>query len=654
MKIRIYSLFLTVILFPVFVNAQKAICENSDNPRTQSIYESAVGNFKQKKYKESAILLKEVIKLEQGMAKAYYMMGLINISQVDTNLEVAKYYFNKTNELCPDFEDFYLYYYLGDINVADENYDLAVKYLKKFLKKPELIVSDEDFNQATALLKYSQYYQELYKNPVPFDPKPVKSICSTNDEYLPFITMDKEMAFYTRRYLVVDKSQSWSSEPKYEEKFMFSKKLNKHEYDKGEEMPYPFNDRKNEGGATLTMDNKVMYYTVCEVDSNGYFNCDIFMSEYERDGWSGLMRLDTSVSSPTSWDSQPTISADGNTLYFASDRLGGFGKSDIWVSYKNKNGEWSKPQNLGPVINTEGNERSPFIHSDNKTLYFSSDGHWGIGGLDIFYTKWEKNKLTNPKNIGYPINTTSDEFGFFVSIDGKTGYFASNKLKGLGGWDLFSFDLYKAARPEKVALVKGTVKDETDNMPISAKVELKNVNTNQITPVNVDSLTGDYATTIDFQNDYILTVKKNDYSWESKYISSVDSTQEQSFKIDLAIKPIEVGQSYTLNDVYFAYNSKDLTDNSIKVIDTFNDFLKENAKVCVEIQGHTDDVGTADYNYNLSVNRAKTVYDYLITKGVNQSRLTYKGFGATKPIVSNQTEEGKAKNRRTVFVITKK
>lgn len=654
MKIRIYSLFLTVMLFPVFVNAQKAICVNSDNPRTQTIYESAVGNFKQKKYKESAILLKEVIKLEQGMAKAYYMMGLINITQVDTNLEVAKYYFNKTNELCSEFEDIYLYYYLGDINVADENYDLAVKYLKKFLKKPELIVSDEDFNQATALLKYSQYYQELYKNPVPFDPKSVKSICSTNDEYLPFITMDKEMAFYTRRYLVVDKTQSWSSEPKYEEKFMFSKKLNKQEYDKGEEMPYPFNDRKNEGGATLTMDNKVMYYTVCEVDSNGYFNCDIFMSEYERDGWSGLMRLDSTVSSPTSWDSQPTISADGNTLYFASDRLGGFGKSDIWVSYKNKNGEWSKPQNLGQTVNTEGNERSPFIHSDNKTLYFSSDGHWGIGGLDIFYTKWEKNQLSNPKNIGYPINTTSDEFGFFVSIDGKTGYFASNKLKGMGGWDLFSFDLYKAARPEKVALVKGTVKDETDNMPISAKVELKNVNTNQITPVNVDSLTGDYATTIDFQNDYILTVKKNDYSWESKYISSVDSIQEQSFKFDLAIKPIEVGQSYTLNDVYFAYNSKDLTINSIKVIDTFNDFLKENAKVCVEIQGHTDDVGTIDYNYNLSVNRAKTVYDYLISKGVNQSRLTYKGFGATKPIESNQTEEGKAKNRRTVFVITKK
>ncbi len=654
MKIQIYTLFFIILFSPTIVNAQKSNCGNSDNPRTQAIYESAVEKLKQKKYKECALLLKDVIKLEQGMAKAYYMMGLVNISQQDTNLDAAKYYFNKTIDICPDFEDVYLYYYLGDLNIGEENFDLAVKYLNKFLKKPELIVSDDDFNQANALLKYAQYYQGLYKNPVPFNPKSVESICSVDDEYLPFITMDKEMAFYTRRYKVIEKNQAWAAEPKFEERFMFSKKISKHEYDKGEEMPYPFNDKKNEGGATLTMDNKYLYYTICEYDNNGYFNCDIFMSQYDIDGWTGLIRLDSNVSSPSSWDSQPSISADGNTLFFASDRLGGFGKSDIWVCYKNKAGEWSKPQNLGPVINTEGNERSPFIHSDNKTLYFSSDGLWGIGGLDIFFTKFEKNSWTTPKNIGYPINTTADEFGFFAIIAGRTGYFASNKIKGLGGWDLFSFDLYKAARPEKVALIKGSVKDEKDNMPVSAKVELKNVKTNQITPVNVDSLSGNYATTIDFNNDYILTVKKNDYAWESKYISSADSTQEQSFKVDLAIKPIEIGQTYTLNDVYFAYDSKELTENSIKVIDAFNEFLKENSKICVEIQGHTDDVGSLDYNLNLSLNRAKTVYEYLISKGINTSRLTYKGFGATKPIESNQTEEGKAKNRRTVFVITKK
>ena len=276
-------------------------------------------------------------------------------------------------------------------------------------------------------------------------------------------------------------------------------------------------------------------------------------------------------------------------------------------------------------------------------------------GLRRFYSRLQEDgSWTKPKNLGYPINTDHDDSGFLVSTDGKTGYFATNKLNGPGGYDIYSFELYKEARPQAVLFMKGEVKQEESKDPVNARVELKNVVTKKVIEIPVDSNSGKYVLAVPFRNDYILTVKKQDYAYESKYIAKADSSFEEPVKVDFDIKPIEVGKSYRLNDVYFATNSFDLNDESRMVLDGFIGFLNENPTIKASIEGHTDDVGNDEDNLVLSDNRAKAVYDYLVANKIDAGRLSYKGFGETKSVASNYTAEGRAKNRRTEFVIREK
>jgi outer membrane protein OmpA-like peptidoglycan-associated protein len=279
----------------------------------------------------------------------------------------------------------------------------------------------------------------------------------------------------------------------------------------------------------------------------------------------------------------------------------------------------------------------------------------GLGGYDIFLSKIQSTgKWSTPKNIGYPINTQADEISFFVSTDGKLGYFSSNKLNGVGGWDLFSFELYPEARPEKVLFVTGDVKDKNNNEPVRAKVELINAVTKQITEIPVDTVTGKYAIAVVFKNDYIMTVQKDGYAYDSKYFAQKDTAIEKPIKVNFEVKSIELGAAYKLNDIKFPTNSAELDEDSKIVIKEFMKFLTENPKISVSINGHTDDVGNDESNLKLSDDRAKSVYDYLIASGIKAARLKYHGYGETKPIESNQTEQGRAMNRRTEFVITGK
>ncbi|MFZ4564598.1 MAG: OmpA family protein, partial [Bacteroidales bacterium] len=383
--------------------------------------------------------------------------------------------------------------------------------------------------------------------------------------------------------------------------------------------------------------------------------CDIYYSENVNGDWSPIKSVSNKINLPGSWESQPTISADGRTLYFVSDRSGGFGGYDIYRSIKSESGEWGTPINLGPLINSTGNEKSPFFHPDEKTLYFSSDGWMGLGGYDIFYSKLDDHGLwTKPKNIGYPINSPDDEVGFFVSTDGMQGFFASNKFNGKGGWDLYSFELYDAARPEKVLLIRGNIKSEYSAEPVKAHIELKNLDTKKISNIPMDSVTGNYVAVAPFNSDYIMTVKKEGHVYESRYIAKVDSMFKLPARIDIEMKPIELNKSYRINDIYFPFNSFDLTMESKAVLDQLIDFLSESQNISIQIQGHTDNIGNDASNLKLSESRAHSVYNYLIEKGIAEKRLTYKGFGKAMPVAENDSEEGRARNRRTVFVITKK
>ncbi len=630
-------------------------CPKNFSKKAEKMYAEGINAFKKTIYGDANKSMHDVIREEPDFVDAYYVIGLINFKKTNPNYKEARKNFLKVIDLCPEY-DVDTYYYLGEIAYGNDQYDSTITYLNKFLADVDKTKSDKFYDRAVDLLKYSKFYKEITSHPVPFDPKVVEGISTFQDEYLPILSPDNQMALFTRNEKILPDRNSLIQTEGYKEKFMYSELQADGTFSEGTEMPPPFNIKGNQGGATLTIDNNTIYYTVCQNNKdNTYRNCDIYYSELVNGSWTPIRSVSDKVNTPNTWEAQPSISSDGKTLYFVSDRPGGYGGYDIYQSIKKDNGEWSEAINLGPTINSRGNEKSPFIHPDGKTLYFSSDGWMGLGGYDIFYSRLKDDSTwSKPVNLGYPINSTEDEVSFFVSTDGTKGFFASNKFQGKGGWDLYSFDLYPEARPEKTMFLKGTIKSESEVEPVKAKILLKNVNTLKTSEIPMDSTTGNYVTVAPFNNDYIMTVKKEGYVYESRYISQHDSVYKTPARLDVEIQPIELNKSYRINDIYFGFNSFELTNESKIVLDQLIEFLKDNLSIYIQIQGHTDNIGKDADNVRLSENRAKSVYNYLITNAIAAERLTFKGFGKSIPVADNATEEGRAKNRRTVFIIVRK
>jgi outer membrane protein OmpA-like peptidoglycan-associated protein len=652
----IYPLLLFLITFMANnASGQSEIeCPEYHNNRTDKIFDRAIRAYRSYDYSEAIKNLNEVIRDEPDYVEAYFLLGLIYIDDSRMNLDAARENFSEVVRICPSY-DIYAYYHLARIAYGAGEYAQTTEYINHFLEDVDLIRNDDDYQEAIQLLEYSKFYDETLNNPVPFNPKPVRGISTQMDEYLPIISPDNEMALFTRRIRIPPRRDDITPQVRYKERFMYSFRTGE-TFAEGAMMPDPFNRNDNEGGATLTIDNKQLFYTLCRYSSGStYYNCDICFSEKTNGSWSPIESISAKVNLPDAWDSQPSITSDGNTLYFVSDREGGYGGYDIYKTMRDSSGQWRHPQNLGPIINSPGNEKSPFIHTDSQTLYFSSDGLMGLGGYDIFFTKRNTDGYwDDPKNIGSPINSFDDDVGFFVSTDGHYGYFASNKYNGIGGWDLYYFDLYEEARPEKVLFVKGKVEENEEDGFVGTRVELKNVETKKITHVPVDTTTGEYVAALPFRNDFIMTVKRKGYVQESKYLSRIDPRYTSPVELLVNLRPIEVGMSYRLNDIYFDFNSFELRPESKVVIEEFEAFLKENPNLKVSIEGHTDNIGNNQDNLILSEKRARAVYDHLIYLGIPSSQILYKGYGETKPIVSNESEEGRARNRRTEFVIIEK
>jgi len=470
---------------------------------------------------------------------------------------------------------------------------------------------------------------------------------------LGILSPDGGTALYIRNHFVKRKNDLTSRQV---EEFTISRRPEGGNFDNGKAMPFPFNVTENVGSATLTIDNKRMFLTMCAIDAQGYKNCDIFYSDWHYHGWDKPINLGSGVNGKNSFEGQPTVTPDGKTLYFVSireDEIGDIDNMDLYVSYLNDDGTWGDAVNLGTTLNTKGNEKSPFIHEDSHTLYFSSDGHNSVGDFDIYFVRQDSlGNWTKPKNIGYPINTEGADVGFFVAVDGKTAYFSSNERQdGVGGWDLFSFPLYEEARPEKVLFLKGKLKDENNKRVTDATVKFKNMKTKEVTEVEVDSLTGGYVAVMNFSEDIVMTVEKKDAAFTSRYLATDDSTLNDIKKVDVTVKKVKVGEAYKLHDIKYATDRYHLNSKSENMMGEFADYLNDNPRMKVAIHGHTDNVGSPADNMKLSQDRAKAVYDILVKAGVRSSRMTHKGFGETKPLKSNNSSENRAANRRTEFVI---
>jgi outer membrane protein OmpA-like peptidoglycan-associated protein len=484
------------------------------------------------------------------------------------------------------------------------------------------------------------------------------------DEYLPMLSPDNRYLYFTRK--MPDESKS-AIDGGFKEQFIKSRKTMGDRYSGGIPMPPPFNLGQYQGGVSISVNNKLLFITLVEVIpyrgknraglGQMFDNADIFFSELKDGKWSKLESIGNNINTPTTWEAQPSISSDNKTLYFTrvTDVFGG--DMDIYKSERQPDGSWGDPINLGAPINTPGDEKSPFMHSDSHTLYFSSNYHIGMGGYDIFYSKMdEKSKVFNkPVNIGNPINTTKDEHGFIVNKDGDRAYYGSDE----DGKDLniYSFELYEEARPKSVAFVNGEIKNNLGEVPDGAQVILKNTKTDAEVEAVIDKETGEYVgvITVDKDQDVLLTAKKKGFAFSSQLISSNEMVIGKPVKTEkVEIKPIEVGEAYRINDINFATNSFEITPKIMMVLNEFIDFLQINDNLKIAINGYTDNVGNAEDNLLLSQNRAKAVYDYLILEDIDPSRLSSKGFGQENPIANNDTEKGRAKNRRTEFVIISK
>jgi outer membrane protein OmpA-like peptidoglycan-associated protein len=389
-----------------------------------------------------------------------------------------------------------------------------------------------------------------------------------------------------------------------------------------------------------------MYFTACD-RPGGLGSCDIYFSAFNEGQWSLPFNLGSPVNTP-SWESTPSISADGSILFFSSSRPGGFGGKDLWYSVINNKGTWSDPVNLGELINTEGDEMSPFIHFDGRSLYFASDGRPGMGGFDIYLTRMKKDSSwTEPQNLGYPVNTSSDDMGLVIEARGQKAFFSS-KRDNANGKDIFCFNLDRSFRPNPVSYIKGRVTDRETGRTLKADYELINLTTNKVTIKSKTDDRGNFLVCLPPGNNYGINVTKEGYLFYSEnfMFEGIHTVMEPLIK-NIPLTPVKIGEKMLLANVFYEIDRWELKKESMSELDNLAELLAYNKDFIVEIGGYTDSTGTDEYNLVLSGKRALSVVNYLISSGISAERLKYKGYGNTSPIGNNITFEGRRLNRRT-------
>jgi outer membrane protein OmpA-like peptidoglycan-associated protein len=407
----------------------------------------------------------------------------------------------------------------------------------------------------------------------------------------------------------------------------------------------PMNTGGNEGSQSFSSDGRYMFFVACD-RKEGIGSCDIYYAIRSGDRWSMPISIGAPVNTAY-WESNPALSPTGDELFFVSNRPPSQGGKDIWrcdvTILENGFLKFSNAQNVGTPINTDKDDFAPFIHADNKTLYFASTGHNGLGLSDIFYARrTAKNTWSEPKNIGYPINTNGEESGFVVNAAGDKAYFASDHVeKDNKGLDIYEITLHQAARPEPMAFIVGRVYDATTLANLDAYVEIFNTNTSDKIYESVsDKKLGTFTAYLPPTGYFGINARRKGYLFYSNNIESMNDS------LIIALQPATPGSKMILHNLFFAFNSAEIQPQSEKEILYLFDFLQRNPKIRIEITGHTDNVGSEEYNQTLSLNRARALFKALQDRGIAADRMSAMGKGSKEPISSNNTEEGRANNRR--------
>lgn len=637
--IKLYLIILFIFSLITTVYSQKY------TPKTASINfcNNAKEMYQMGNFHGASLALLSAIEADSLYATPYQLLAKIYYEEGDLE-KMRKAHKDLVHIYPDDYPD--SYYFIATIDFKTKSYDSALYYYNKVLINSNADAKIKQYSKFK--IEKTEFIVNAIKHPVPFNPVNLGTkVNSELDEYLPSLTIDEDMLVLT----VQVPKENYEGGNMFQEDFYVSKKVN-NVWEQKQQLAGKVNTENNEGAQSITSDGKFLYFSACN-RKDGFGECDIYYSEKTETGWSTAKNIGQRINSGY-WEAQPSISPDGNDLYFASNRPGGEGVTDIWVSKKDSLGNWNFPVNLGKNINTDLVEQFPFIHTDNQTLYFGSEGHTGMGGADLFYSRRDSNWNWNkPVNLGYPINTEGNELSMIVNAKGEVAYFASDREGGLGKQDIYMFDLYGDARPVPVTYLKGRVFDAETKEPLSADFELIELENDKTIMSSIsDSKNGEFIVCIPVNKNYALNVSKNGYMFYSDNfsLSNINKPGKPYLK-DIPLRKVKEGETVVLKNIFFNTNSYDLLPESISELNKLINFMNYYPEMKIEVSGHTDNTGNLDINTKLSENRAKSVYDYLLKKNISAQRLEFKGYADTKPIASNATADGKSQNRRTEFKI---
>ena len=631
------SIFIVMILCSLSPDGFSQYFHTSSN-KALNVYKEGVSAYDYLDFNKAEIDFKDAISLDNKFYEAFYMLGELMAKQ--SRFSEASLYYKKTVKIDSLFFK-PVFFNLANAEMMSGDYSNALAHFRVYLAQEGM--SSTNKIAAAKSIKTCEFALKAIKKPVPFSPVNLGNGINTNDdEYWPSITADGQTLMFTRQLNIANNPgfRGVAQEDFYISNF--SDKAWQRAFNAGT----PLNSFENEGAQTLSSNGSYMFFTGCN-RPGGLGNCDLYFSALSNGKWSEPSNLGLPVNS-NRWESQPSISADGRTLFFSSGRNGGSGGKDLWLSRLNGNNKWTEPVNLGNEINTDGDEMSPFIHFDGKTLYFASDGREGMGGFDLFMTRMKDDSTwTEPRNLGYPINTTNDELGLIIESGGQRAYFSSIRDKSKGK-DIFSFNLYESARPDPVSYMKGKVYDKATGSLLKADYELVNLTTGKIIMKNSTDATGNFLVCLPSGYNYGINVSKPGYLFYSEnfMLEGIHSVSEPYIK-RIILSPTKVGEIMQLANVFYEVDSWQLKKESMTELNNLAALLSENKNLAMEIGGYTDSTGSVQYNMALSEKRALSVVDYLIRQGISSDRLKYKGYGNTSPLGDNVTLEGRRLNRRT-------
>lgn len=630
-------LFCIGILFAIISSAQGYDADKV-KPKALARYEDAIQLLKDGLTREAVPVLLDCINIDSNFLDAYLSLagafGELKQYQRSVNL------YEKVQAKDPDY--FKVYHLPYSINLAGlGRFEDALKAVNIFLAIPNI---SERGQKSASYRKQCYQFAIAYATQHPvtdYQFTPINlgdSVNGPRSEYYPSVTVTDSLLVFTRRT------------GDQREDFMQSTISNK-KFGKAQLIDGDINLEPRKGAITVSQDGEWLLFAG-DFSGQGLGWYDIYLSQYTPQGWSEPENLGPAINTEF-WESSPAISPDKRVLYFSSNRPGGYGGRDLYMSFREPNGKWGKAINMGPVINSAGDEFSPFIHADNQTLFYTSDGLPGYGNSDLFVLrKNEKGEWGSPENLGYPINTIENEGSLAVSADGLTAYYASDRSDSRGNLDLYSFQLRPNIRPNRTLYVKGKVSDAVTQKGVPATVELTDNNNDVVLMrVQTDEL-GEYFITLPTGKDYTFTVNRKGYLFYSELYALSKKEADSVYKKDITLKPVKLNESFVFNNILFASNSFALPENGLAELSQLIQVLNDNPTLKVEISGHTDNTGNTKDNLTLSANRAKAIVDYLMSKGIHAERLSYKGYGDTQPIADNNTEEGRSKNRRTSFTVT--